>query len=196
MSQILPSGSVTILAGTSSVTVTHMLGYVPDVTKIFLQAQSDLGGVYFLSCTNPTALTFDINLSGIVISNSLVSWFINQPQLGPIFYASVAAVKRILIEPSATYDVEIAECIVSSTAFVTSFLLQKTLTSPTPTPQSIIDATNYFAAWMFRKRRDTQSSWIFYTDAERFLNVYVDSQIYIMATADTDLPIAIGQDIS
>ena len=76
-----------------------------------------------------------------------------------------------------TYEAEIAECITSSDAYVDSLLLQKGLTVPSPTPQNIIDASNYFAAWMFRKKRDPQSSWIFYTDAERFLNAYIDSQV-------------------
>jgi hypothetical protein len=60
----------------------------------------------------------------------------------------------------------------------------------------LIDASNYFAAWMFRKRRDVPSSWIFFVDGERFLNAYVESQIYGVTTADMDLPIAIGQDNS
>jgi hypothetical protein len=196
MSQILPAGTATILEGNSSISVTHTLGYVPDVTKIFLQAQSDLGGAYFLPCTNPTATTFDINLSSIVLSDALVSWFINQPTLGTALYATVAAVKRILVETSVTYDVEIAECIVSSDALVVGLLTKAGLTVPSPIHQNLVDASNYFAAWMFRKRRDVQSAWIFFVDAERFLNAYVESQVYAAAAADQDLPIAIGQDTS
>jgi len=92
-----------------------------------------------------------------------------------VTYGVVATVKSILQDSTATYETEIAACITSSDAYVVSLLAQKGLTVPTSTPQNIIDASNYFAAWMFRKKRDPQSSWIFYTDAERFLNAYVDS---------------------
>lgn len=85
----------------------------------------------------------------------------------------VATVKSILQDSTVTYDAEIAACITSSDAYVSSLLAQKGLTSPSPTPQNLIDASNYFAAWMFRKKRDPQSSWIFYTDAERFFNAYL-----------------------
>ena len=89
-------------------------------------------------------------------------------------YGVVATVKSILQDSTATYETEIAACITSSDAFVDSLLRQKGLTVASPTPQNIIDASNYFAAWMFRKKRDPQSSWIFFTDGERFLNAYVE----------------------
>jgi hypothetical protein len=108
-----------------------------------------------------------------------------------VTYGVVATVQRILQDSTVTYEAEIAGCITSSDAFVVSLLLQKGLTVSSPTPQNIVDASNYFAAWMFRKPRDPQSSWIFYTDAERFLNAYCDSQL-----ATADLPIAISQDTS
>jgi hypothetical protein len=99
MSQVLPSGTATILQNTSSITVTHTLGYAPDVTKIFLQAASDLGSTYFLPCTNPTATTFDINLSGIVMADSLVRWLINQYPTVSIpptsLYCTAAFVKQL-----------------------------------------------------------------------------------------------------
>ena len=114
-------------------------------------------------------------------------------------YAVVDVVKTILQIPEADgskYDIEISDCLLDSAAFVDSLLLQKGVTSPTPSPRNINTAINYFAAWMFRKRRDMQSAWIFFVDAERFVNAYVDSQIYAVTTADMDLPIAIGQDTS
>jgi hypothetical protein len=92
-------------------------------------------------------------------------------------YGVVATVKSILQDSSVTYEAEIASCITSSDAYVDSLLRQKGLTVVSPTPQNIVDASNYFAAWMFRKKRDPQSSWIFFTDAERFLNAYCDSQV-------------------
>ena len=86
----------------------------------------------------------------------------------------VATVKSVLQDSTVTYEAEIATCITSSDALVDSLLRQKGLTVASPTPQNIIDASNYFAAWMFCKKRDPQSSWIFFTDGERFLNAYVE----------------------
>jgi hypothetical protein len=94
-----------------------------------------------------------------------------------VAFGVVATVKSILQDSTVTYETEIAACITSSDAYVVSLLLQRGLTVVSPTPQNIVDASNYFAAWMFRKKRDPQSSWIFYTDAERFLNAYIDSQV-------------------
>lgn len=202
MSQILPSGTATVTAGNSSVTVTHTLGYAPDVNKIFLQAASDLGGVYFLPCTNPTATTFDINLSSIVMSNVDVNYIINQVALGTILgtitTATVDAVKKILTIPDTdtSYNVEIAECIVSSDAYVVSLLGQAGLTMPATIPQNLIDASNYYAAWMFRKRRDVQSAWIFFLDAEKFKDAYINGYLISNPSSDNDLPIAIGTDDS
>jgi hypothetical protein len=110
-----------------------------------------------------------------------------------VTYGVAATVKDILVIASAetTFDAEIAACITSSDALVEGMLARQGLTVPSSTPQNIIDASNYFAAWMFRKRRDVPSSWIFFVDAEKFLNAYCDSQ-----QAAADLPIAISQDTS
>ena len=97
-------------------------------------------------------------------------------------YGVVATVKSILQDSTVTYESEIAGCITSSDAYMVSLLLQRGLSVVSPTPQNIIDASNYFAAWMFRKKRDPQSSWIFYTDAERFLNAYCDSQVAVVGS--------------
>ena len=91
-------------------------------------------------------------------------------------YGVVATVKSILQDSSATYDAEIAICITSSDAYVVALLAKEGLTVPASASQNIIDASNYFAAWIFRKKRDPQSSWIFFLDAEKFLNAYVSSQ--------------------
>jgi hypothetical protein len=96
-----------------------------------------------------------------------------------VTYGVVATAKSILQDSTVTYEAEITACITSSDAYVDSLLLQKGLTVSSPTPQNVVDASNYFAAWMFRKKRDPQSSWIFYTDAERFLNAYIDSKASI-----------------
>lgn len=98
MSQVLPSGSATVLAGNTSVTVTHTLGYAPDVTKIFLQAGDDLGAKHFLPCTNPTSTTFNINIDSADSIDHLVNWFINQfpnPTPAATAYCSPADVEAL-----------------------------------------------------------------------------------------------------
>ena len=107
-------------------------------------------------------------------------------------YGVAATVKDILVIASAetTFDAEIAACITSSDALVEGMLARQGLTVPSSAPQNIIDASNYFAAWLFRKRRDVSSSWIFFVDAEKFLNAYCDSR-----ASTAELPIAIGTDI-
>ena len=69
-----------------------------------------------------------------------------------------------------------------------SFLLKRGLTVPSPTPQNIIDASNYYAAWAFRHRRDPTGAEAFWSEAEKFMNAYCDSQ------QNYDLPIVIGND--
>lgn len=91
-------------------------------------------------------------------------------------YGVLVTVQSILQDSSSKYEAEITECIVSGDAYVDSLLVQVGLTVPTPTPQNITDASNYYAAWIFRKRRDPQSAWIFYLDAEKFKDAYIKSQ--------------------
>ena len=99
-------------------------------------------------------------------------------------YGVLGSVKSILQESSSSFDTEVSSCITSSDAYVDSVLLQKGLTVPSMVPQNIIDASNYFAAWMFRKKRDPESSWIFFTDAERFLNAYIDSKASVVGSVN------------
>ena len=104
-------------------------------------------------------------------------------------YGVSDTVKNILTIDSAitTFDDEIDGCIVSSDAYVDSILAQNGLTVPSPTPQNIIDASNYYAAYYFRKRRDPQSAWIFFLDAEKFKDAYINSQ-----PSGEALPFAVG----
>ena len=112
-------------------------------------------------------------------------------------YGAVGSVKSILQETSSSFDTEVSACITSSDAYVDSLLLQKGLTVPSLVPQNIIDASNYFAAWMFRKKRDPQSSWIFFTDAERFLNAYIDSKASIVGSVNGVVKVnSVGDDMA
>jgi len=50
------------------------------------------------------------------------------------------------------------------------------LTVPTPTPQNVVDASKYFAAWLFRHRSDPGAADVFWVEAQKFLEVYVESE--------------------
>ena len=93
-------------------------------------------------------------------------------------YSSVADVKVVLqIPPEITdYDTELEGCVESADAIIDSWLLQKSLTMPSPVPQNLADASKYFAAWLFRRRRNYQESTSsFWTEATRFFNACVDA---------------------
>ena len=93
-------------------------------------------------------------------------------------YCEVAAAKLVLQIPSETetYDEELAGCIVSADALVDSLLKQKDLAVSSPTPQNIVDASAYFTAWLFRRRRDPVGAEAFWQEANRFLDVYGETE--------------------
>jgi hypothetical protein len=95
-----------------------------------------------------------------------------------VAYASVADVKVLLQIPAeiTTYDTELTGCIESADAIIDSWLLEKGLVMPSPVPRNLEDASKYFAAWLFRRRRNYQESTSsFWTEATRFFNAYVDA---------------------
>lgn len=93
-------------------------------------------------------------------------------------YCEVAAVKLVLQIPSETqtYDEEISGCIISADALVDSLLKQKDLSVSSPTPQNIVDASTHFSAWQFRRRRDPVGAEAFWQEANRFLDVYGETE--------------------
>jgi hypothetical protein len=108
-------------------------------------------------------------------------------------YAVADAVKAILViadSEGSKYDIELAGCMQSSNGLVDSFLLKRGLAVPSPIPQNIVDASNHYAAWLFRHRRDPTGAEAFWSEAEKFLNAYCESQL------DTCSPFAIGEDTS
>jgi hypothetical protein len=65
--------TATILAGNTSVTVTHTLGYTPDLDDITVTPQDDLGGISFWPST-PTATTFLINMGSMDVADHSFSY--------------------------------------------------------------------------------------------------------------------------
>jgi hypothetical protein len=108
-------------------------------------------------------------------------------------YGDAATIKIILEIPTAEtkYAAEIASCITSADALVDGKLSKIGLTVPSATPQNVIDAADYYCAWVFRHRRDPTGAEAFWSEAEKFLNAYIES-----TQTSKDLPIALGQDTS
>jgi hypothetical protein len=93
-------------------------------------------------------------------------------------YSTVASVKMILQIASAeiVWDTEIEGCITSADALIDSLLKKLDLNVPSPVPQNIADASAYFAAWLFRRRRDPLAAEGFWVEANRFLDAYATAE--------------------
>lgn len=90
-------------------------------------------------------------------------------------YCVAADVKSILAISVATYDTEITACIVSADALIDKLLEPHDLTVPVSVPQTVEDASAYFAAWLFRRRRDPTGAEAFFVEANKFLDAYIGS---------------------
>ncbi len=84
--------------------------------------------------------------------------------------------KAVLQTSEDKWDSELSECITSASALVDGFLSREGLTVPSVVPQVLADATKYFAAWDFRRRRDPVGAEVFWAEANRILSVYVDGE--------------------
>jgi len=93
-------------------------------------------------------------------------------------YSAVSDVKPILQikADDLTFDDEIEGCIVSADALIDGLLKKAGLSVPDPVPQNIIDASAYFAAWMFRHRRDPSAAEVFWVEAHKFLDTYISAE--------------------
>ena len=93
-------------------------------------------------------------------------------------YSTVAAVKLVLqiAADDLTFDTELEACIASADALIDGLLKKSGLTVPDPVPQIIADASAYFAAWLLRHRRDPEAAEVFWAEAHKFLDVYVESE--------------------
>ena len=88
---------------------------------------------------------------------------------------NVKGVLRIDLEETK-YDSQLADCVTSASGLVDGLLKPKELTVPTVVPQLIVDATKYFAAWMFRRFADPVGAEAFWIEANRFLNAYTEGE--------------------
>ena len=74
------------------------------------------------------------------------------------------------------YDSQLEDCVTSGSALVDGLLKPKQLTVPAVVPQLIVDASKYFAAWMFRRSSDPVGAEAFWVEANRFLDAYVAAE--------------------
>jgi len=99
-------------------------------------------------------------------------------------YSSVASVKIVLLIPDDedSFDTELEACIASADALVDGLLKKVGLTVGDSVPQLIADACAHFAAWLFRHRRDPEKAEVFWAEAHKFLDAYIDSEEEIAFT--------------
>jgi len=74
------------------------------------------------------------------------------------------------------FDSLLADCVSSGSGLVDGFLKPKKLTVPAVVPQLIVDASKYFAAWMFRRNSDPTGAEAFWVEANRFLDTYIEAE--------------------
>lgn len=93
-------------------------------------------------------------------------------------YCQVSDVKVVLQVPSETetYTQELSDCITSADALIDNLLKQRDLSVSSPFPQVVVDASAYFAAWLFRRRRDPVGAEAFWVEANRFLGIYCEAE--------------------
>lgn len=93
-------------------------------------------------------------------------------------YATLEKVKDLLkvsIEETV-WDAEIQLELSSADAIVDAVLASHGLTVSDEVPQLILEASNNYAAWLFRRKRDAEAAQLFFDGAETVLQKYLGSQ--------------------
>jgi hypothetical protein len=93
-------------------------------------------------------------------------------------YCTIADVKpelEIAVD-NLIYDDELEDCVTSGSALVDGLLKKEGLTVPALVPQNVKDATVYFSAWRFRRRRDPVGAEAFWVEANKFLDTYIEAE--------------------
>ncbi len=95
-----------------------------------------------------------------------------------VAYSVHADAKVVLqiADSDTTYDDEIDDCITSGDALIDKLLAAHDLKVPDSVPQTVEDASIYFAAWLFRRRRDPTGAEAFYAEAMKFIEIYEEDQ--------------------
>jgi hypothetical protein len=97
-------------------------------------------------------------------------------------YCSIDNAKFVLqIDLGDTaFDEKLALAVTSGSSLVDGFLRVQGLSVPSEVPELVKQAAAYFAAWQFKHSSDPKSD-DFWSDAQRFLNSYIDavSEAYV-----------------
>jgi hypothetical protein len=103
-------------------------------------------------------------------------------------YSTLAVVKAVLqiAADNETFDDELEGCIASADALVDGLLKKSGLTVPDSVPQLVADASAYFAAWLFRHRRDPSAAEVFWVEAHKFLDSYSEGEEEIAFVVASD----------
>jgi hypothetical protein len=93
-------------------------------------------------------------------------------------YCEIADVKLVLHLDLAesSEDTELAACASTGSGLVDGFLQVKGLTVPVVVPQLLKDSAANFAAWAYRRVRDSAGAQSFWTVAMQLLQIYVDGE--------------------
>ena len=93
-------------------------------------------------------------------------------------YCTSGDVEGVLRETLAeSLDALIARCITTGSGLVDSFLKVKGLLVPVVVPVLVNEAAAWFAAWEFRRISDPVGAEVFWSEARRLLDVYVDAEV-------------------
>jgi hypothetical protein len=103
-------------------------------------------------------------------------------------YSNVAAVKGVLQigVDDETFDYELEGCIAIADALIDGLLKKSGLAVPDSVTQLVADASAYFAAWLFRHRRDPSAAEVFWVEAHKFLDLYSESEEEIAFVVASD----------
>ena len=82
-------------------------------------------------------------------------------------YCTLDNTKAVLQISDDKRDSELSECVTSASALMDGFLSRQGLAVPSPLSQILADATKYFAAWDFRRRRDPVGASAFWNAPRR-----------------------------
>jgi hypothetical protein len=92
-------------------------------------------------------------------------------------YCSAQDVEGVLRETLAEcFDTLIARCISTGSSLVDSFLKVKDLAVPSLVPVLVVEAAAWFAGWEFRRISDPVGAEVFWVEAKRLLDVYVEAE--------------------
>jgi hypothetical protein len=92
-------------------------------------------------------------------------------------YCSAVDVEGVLRETLAdSFDTLVARCISTGSGLVESFLKFEGLVVPSVVPVLVVEAAAWFAAWEFRRISDPVGAEVFWVEAKRLLDVYVEAE--------------------